>query len=203
MGLFTKDRSPEFILFDGECKDFATVMVEDWEWFAAFAWKGYQAAGRGFVRLNKDGTLGYLAAAAPGLIASRGPNDRIIRDACARYRPDREIVISGTFARDEKAVRAGRSELFGGVMKPRFKDMLTPPEAHAKAEGDAFEEAAVRVLQQQREQERLALLDQQRVQERLDRMTPEERLYDQQRIEQLRRDYQLISELEKRSPPRH
>jgi hypothetical protein len=112
-------------------------------------------------------------------------------------------VVGGRFARDEKAIRAEKTEWFGGVMKPRFKELLKPPEAYAKAEGDAFEEAAVRVMQQQREQERLALLDQQRVQERLDRMTPEERLYDQQRIEQLQRDYQFISDLEKRSPPRH
>jgi hypothetical protein len=166
-------------------------LAENWLQIAALAWKQYQTVGRGFVRFNKDGTIGYVSAAAPVLVASTGQGDRIVRDACARYRPDREIVVGGNFAQDEKALRAGKTQWFGSVVSPRFKDMLKPPDAYAEATAAEIERVGFQVLQARREQERLA------------RMSPEERLYDQQRIEQLQRDYQMIHDLEDASGQPH
>jgi hypothetical protein len=132
MGLFgRKDQMPKLVYCLGEWHETAAFIGERWIQTAAVAWEGYQAAGRGFVRLDEDATLIYVAAASPGILASRERITHSVRRECARYDPERELVVVAVGARDEKALRAGKVGHVWGVVTPRMGgSSLTPPEAY-------------------------------------------------------------------------
>ena len=133
MGLFSKrERLPEFVRYDGDWLE-ASAFSAGWGLYAAQAWSGYLESGRGCVWIDPDAggsQVEYVPATRPSLVASRSPAARQLRIDMARYDPTREIVMSFAGARDEKALRAGKSEEFSGVMRPPTKAALTPPQAY-------------------------------------------------------------------------
>ena len=140
MGLFKrKARMPEFVLRDGEWVFTATFIVDNWDWLAATAWKGYLSAGRGFVMVQEhDDEFEYIGAAAPAVqLMFRGSMVNGLRRDCSRYNPEREFVLVVPGALDEKAHQSGKVESFSAVVKPRWKDMLAPPKAYELAYAQA------------------------------------------------------------------
>jgi hypothetical protein len=133
MGLFSRrERLPEFVLSEGNWLD-GSVISSGWALYAAIAWNGYLASGRGCIQIDPnagDTPIEYVPATRPSLVASRSPGARQLRDDLARYDPKREFVITFFGARDQKALRAGKMEEFSGVMRPPSKDAVTPPQAY-------------------------------------------------------------------------
>jgi hypothetical protein len=124
MGLFSRNtRLPKFVLHNGTWHDSATLIADRWPMLADLASSGYEAYGRGAVSLAKashgpDTQDVYLPAARPLFMESRDRPGPQLRRACARYRPEREIVILVRGARNDKALRNKKFGDYCGIVKP-------------------------------------------------------------------------------------
>jgi hypothetical protein len=129
MPLFGKrNREKQAAISDYEALRINNMVMESWIKLAAYAWKGYEASGRGFILLDfSDDTSRYIPAAMPTFSESQESAWRDTQRNVKAYDPKTEIVLVLNQFSDDSMTTLYQSTPDG---------MPTPPEAYKEMHGE-------------------------------------------------------------------